>query len=89
MEVLKLGTKNVRTCPTCGSELRYDEADVQVHHDPKKCMGPHEVDIEPEDYFDAYINCPVCKNGKRIYISATRAQKSAIIDRGKKSEHYF
>lgn len=40
------------TCPSCDSELAYDDRDVNTHHE--------------EWYHELYIVCPVC--GNRIII---------------------
>ncbi len=87
MHILKRGTANIRCCKKCGSELQFDDTDLKIEHDPNKCMGPYEMDIEPEDFYDVYINCPVCPDSK-IYISSTRYTKSLLINKRKQNDRY-
>ena len=78
MEVLKTGTRNVCTCGKCGSQLRWAEGDVKLEFQPDKSFGPYEMDIEPEDFYNSYVVCPVCP-GTKIYVSAGRSAKTALI----------
>jgi Zn finger protein HypA/HybF involved in hydrogenase expression len=85
MEILSLGMKNVCTCSQCGSKLGYNADDIKVEKpNNKKCLGSYE-EMEYEDFYDAYIVCPVCLD-KKIYVSTTRSVKAALIDAKRQAE---
>lgn len=78
MEILKHGRKTTCTCTKCHSELRWNDSDLKVARDSGKCFGPYEIDIEPEDWYDVYVVCPVCP-GTKIYVNIGFDHKCSLV----------